>query len=218
MGALLKIIDISVAVDAALPIWPGDPSFSVDRFCDMGRGDPVNASRVSCSVHTGSHVDAPLHHLANGISADLLPLASMLGPARVADFGQADEIGPNELEALHLPAGTARLLCRTRNSIFWSDPGRRFREDFVAISTAGAQWLVNRGVRLVGIDYLSVERLHTGPSETHRNLLQAGIVILEGLDLREAKEGIYWLACLPWKLRGAEAAPARAVLIEGMPS
>ncbi len=202
----------------SLPTWPGDPPVRLDRFLDMGRGDPVNASRVSCSVHTGSHVDAPLHHLSDGGGADTLPLASMIGPALVADFADADEIGPRELDALTLPAGTVRLLCRTRNSLLWASTDRGFRRDFVAITAAGATWLVDRGLRLVGVDYLSVERFDASPPDTHRRLLGAGVVILEGLDLREAKAGTYWLACLPWKLRGTDGAPARAVLIEGLPS
>lgn len=214
----MKIIDISVPVDLSLPTWPGDPPVKIDRFLDMHRGDAVNASRVSCSVHTGSHVDAPLHHLADGGSVETLPLASMIGPTIVADFADADEIGPSELDALNLPASTVRLLCRTRNSLLWADADRSFRTDFVAITAAGARWLVDHGVCLVGVDYLSVERFGASPPETHRRLLEAGVVILEGLDLREAKAGTYWLACLPWKLRGTDGAPARAVLIEGMPS
>lgn len=211
----MKIIDISVPVDASLPVWPGDPSLQVERFLDIDRGDAVNASRISCSVHTGSHVDAPLHHLAQGGGVDDLPLASMIGPAIVADLLLADEIGPRELEALALPPRVERLLCRTRNSNLWGDADRSFRRNFVAVTAAGAEWLVNRGIRLIGVDYLSVERFGADPSDTHRRLLEANVVILEGLDLREARPGEYWLACLPWKLRGADGAPARAVLIEG---
>lgn len=183
----------------------------------MKRGNAVNASHISCSLHTGSHIDAPLHHLAGGDSADALPLSSMIGPAFVGDFADANEIGPRELDSLNLPAGTVRLLCRTSNSQLWASVDRRFHDDFVAITPDGAQWLADRGVRLVGIDYLSVESFHAKSSDTHRRLLEAGVVILEGLDLRQATAGTYWLACLPWKLRGTEAAPVRAVLIEGMP-
>jgi arylformamidase len=214
----MKIIDISVAVDASLPVWPGDPPFHRERFLDIERGDAVNASRVSCSVHMGSHVDAPLHHFAGGASADALPLSSMLGPVIVADFADAEAIGPRELEGIDLPPDTHRLLCRTRNSRFWADADRRFRSDFVAITGPGAEWLVARGVQLVGVDYLSIERFGSSESETHRHLLEAGVIILEGLDLFDVKPGPYWLACLPWKLRGTDGAPARAVLIEGMPS
>jgi arylformamidase len=202
-------------VDGSLPVWPGDPSIRVDRFLDMARGDAVNASSISCSLHTGSHVDAPLHHLSNGRGVDALPLTAMIGPAVVADLSAADEIGPRELEALRLPDRVERLLCRTRNSQLWGDANRDFRKDFVAVTGAGAEWLVKRGVRLIGIDYLSVERFGATPSETHRRLLEADVVILEGLDLREARPGHYWLACLPWKVRGVDGAPARAVLIEG---
>jgi arylformamidase len=210
----MKIIDISVAVDAGLAAWPGDPSLAMDRFLDMDRGDPVNASRISCSVHTGSHIDAPLHHVRGGTGVDAVPLSVMMGPAVVADLGHADEIGPRELEALNLPAGVERLLCRTRNSAIWGEADRSFRKDFVAVTPPGAAWLVDRGIRLIGVDYVSVERF-AGTGETHRRLLAAEVVILEGLDLRDAPPGDYWLACLPWKLRGADGAPARAVLIQG---
>ena len=200
----------------SLPTWPGDPPITIDRFLDMYRGDDVNASRVSCSVHAGTHVDAPLHHLPDGASADALQLASMLGPAIVADLADVDEIGPHELEQLNLPTGTTRMLCRTRNSRLWAENASGFRRDFVALTPGGARWLVERDVLLIGVDYLSVERFGANPPDTHRRLLEAGVVILEGLDLRAVKPGPYWLACLPWKLRGTEAAPARAVLIEGM--
>jgi arylformamidase len=211
----VKVIDISVPVDASLPVWPGDPPFHIDRFLDKDHGDAVNASRVSCSVHTGSHVDAPLHHIARGRGVEDLPLSILMGPAVVADLMDVEEIGDRELDALQLPAHVERLLCRTRNSNMWGDPDRTFRRNFVAITPSGATWLVRRGVRLVGVDYLSVERFGADPPETHRRLLEADVVILEGLDLREAPPGSYWLACLPWKLRGADGAPARAVLIEG---
>ena len=172
---------------------------------------------MSCSVHTGTHVDAPFHHFADGSGADALPLDSMVGPAVVADLTQVDQIGANELDALKLPRGTARLLCRTRNSQLWADRQAGFTREFVAVAPDGAQWLVDRNIRLVGVDYLSVERFGADPPDTHRRLLGAGVVILEGLDLRAVKAGPYWLACLPWKLRGADGAPARAILIEGMP-
>lgn len=211
----MRIIDISVPVDALLPVWPGDPPIRIGRFLDLDRGDGVNASSISCSVHTGSHVDAPLHHVARGAGVDELPLDSMIGPALVADFSDADEIGPAELDALSLPPRVERLLCRTRNSIVWGEADRSFRKNFVAVTPAGAEWLVERGVRLVGVDYLSVERFGASPPDTHRRLLGSQVVILEGLDLRNVSPGEYWLVCLPWKLRGLDGAPARAVLIQG---
>lgn len=210
----MRIFDISLPVDASIPVWPGDTSVSLDRFLNIECGDPVNASRVSCSVHVGTHVDAPAHHFASGAGVDAIPLDSMLGPAVVADLTQADQIGAAELTALNLPAGTTRLLCVTRNSRLWADS--RFTEDFVAVAPDGAQWLIDRNVKLIGIDYLSVERFGAEPPDTHRRLLGAGVVIVEGLDLREVSAGRYWLACLPWKLRGSDGAPARVVLIDGL--
>jgi len=211
----MRIIDISLTVDSALPVWPGDPAIVIERFLDIDRGDVVNASRIGCSLHTGSHVDAPLHHLQRGEGVEALSLSTMIGSVVVADFEGAEAIGARELEALGLGPGVERLLCRTRNSRLWRESPGAFRENFVAVTPDGARWIVEHGIRLVGVDYLSVERFAADPPDTHRTLLRAGVVILEGLDLGEAAPGEYTLVCLPWKVRGADGAPARAVLIEG---
>lgn len=210
----MKIIDISPCVDESLPVWPGDPPIRIEQFLDLGRGDAANASMISCSAHTGCHVDAPAHHFADGVGADELSLAILLGPAYVADLALVEQIGPEELDALRLPAGVRRLLFKTRNSNLWNERPHVFHRDYVALTPEGAEWVVRFGVRLVGIDYLSVERFSPPAPITHRTLLQAGVVILEGLDLRAVTPGPYQLICLPLRLRGLDGAPARAVLVD----
>lgn len=195
-------------------MWPGDPSLEIRRFLDMGRGDAVNASSLRCSVHAGTHVDAPVHHVAGGVGADELPLEALIGPAVVADLTARREIGPADLDRLGLSADTKRLLFKTDNSEIWSHEPEEFRREFVALTTSAAGWIVRAGIRLVGIDYLSVERFGASPPLVHRTLLEAGVVILEGLDLRGVRAGRYQLICLPLKLRGLDGAPARAVLVE----
>src|SRR5262249_14557482 len=156
-------IDISVGVDGSLASWPGDPGIHISRFLDQARGDLVNASQVTCSLHTGTHVDAPFHHLANGTCVETLPLDVLVGRALVVDCPHACDIGASELESLATPPGVQRLLCRTRNSKLWSDADRRFRTDYVAVTPSGADWLVRHGIRLIGVDYLSVEKFNADP-------------------------------------------------------
>jgi len=136
------------------------------------------------------------------------------GPAVVADLLDADAIGPTELDRLGLPEGTERLLCRTRNSDLWSRLPVRFPEDYVAVTPEGARWLVGRGIRLVGVDFLSVEKAGAPGHPVHRTLLGGGTVIVEGLDLSSVEPGAYTFACFPLRITGADGSPARAVLFE----
>jgi arylformamidase len=203
-------IDISVPVSPRLPVWPGSPAIELERRLDLGRGDPVNDTIIRFSVHTGTHLDAPLHFLAGGTSVDLLPLHVLIGPAYVASVLQVDAITADVLERLDVPPVTERLLLQTRNSAAWASVGE-FQTDYVALTADAAQWLVDRSIKLIGVDYLSVQRYHDGP-ETHLVLLGAGLVIVEGLNLSGVEPGEYELICLPLRLAGAEGAPARAVL------
>ena len=204
-------LDISLTISPDLPHWPGSPAIELSRRRDMDRGDPVNDSTLVCGVHTGTHVDAPLHFLADGTDVTHLSLDALIGPAVVAELSDLEVIAARDLEALNLPADTRRLLLRTRNSAIWQRGDREFHTDFVALTVEAAQWVVARGIRLIGVDYLSVQ-IFQGDPQTHIALLQAGIVIVEGLNLTEVAPGPYELICLPLKLAGAEGAPARAVL------
>lgn len=209
----MRFIDVSLPVDESLPTWPGDPPIRLSHFLEMGRGDSVNASWMSCSVHTGTHVDAPRHHFADGAGTDMLPLSALIGPAFVADLTGCDQIDARSLELARLPAGVERVLFKTSNSNLWRDGVGAFDRSYVALTQDAAEWLTAAGVKLVGVDYLSVERFQAPEPVVHRTLLRAGAVILEGLNLAGVSPGPYQLICLPIKLRGLDGAPARAVLV-----
>jgi arylformamidase len=159
----------------------------------------------------GTHVDAPRHFLETGSTVEQLPLEVMVGPSFVAYLPEVEGITAGVLADLNLPFGTKRLLLRTRNSELWAAETTEFRKDYVALTDEAAQWLVAQGISLIGVDYLSVQRYGDGPL-THQILLNAGIVILEGLNLADVEPGPYELICLPLKLVDAEGAPARVVL------
>ena len=206
----LRIHDVTLAIGSGVPPWPGEPAPLVTRLSDMAKGDDCNVTRMDFAVHYGTHLDAPLHFIPGGGDVASLDLQTLMGPchvARVADT--VDAIGP---EAFAIPSGCTRLLVRTRNSTLWDNPAHAFRRDFVAFTPEGAQWLVACGIRLVGIDYLSVQRFHDAEPTTHRILLGAGVIAVEGLDLRGIAPGAYQLACLPLKLIGADGSPCRVVL------
>jgi arylformamidase len=203
-------IDVSVPVLNRMPVWPGSPPVELIRRLDLSRGDPVNDTTLRFSVHTGTHLDAPLHFLANGASVDNLRLDVLIGPAWVTDLPGAEAVTAELLEAAGVPAGVTRLLVRTRNSVHW-ERDASFRTDYAALTADAAQWVVDRGIQLIAVDYLSVQRFDDGPA-THLILLGAGVVVVEGLNLAAVEQGEYDLLCLPLRLVGAEGAPARAVL------
>ena len=209
----MTIFDISLPVSPAIPVWPDDPQVVLRRTMSLDDGDGVNVSHLSCSVHTGTHVDTPIHFIQGGSGADKLPLDALIGPAYVGHLGQAREITIADLERMALPPHTQRLLLRTRNSELWAQGTREFTPDYVALTPEAAEWVVDQGIRLIGVDYLSVQRFHDPEPTTHRTLLSAGVVIIEGLDLSEVQPGTYQLICLPMKLVGSDGAPARAVLV-----
>jgi len=207
----VKILDISLPLSAKTPTWPGSPEFRLQRTKRLDGGDNCNSSYLHCDTHMGTHVDAPSHFLKEGATIEELSLDSLVGPAVVGCLPDVSEINASDLGSLRIPRDTKRLLLRTRNSEFWSSGERTFRKDFVALTPEAARWIADRGMYLVGIDYLSVQRYEDSPA-THRILLEANVVILEGLNLIEAEPGTYELICLPICLVGAEGAPARAVL------
>lgn len=205
------IIDITVPLTTGMPIWPGCDGIRMTPTKRMDKGDPVNVSRLDCDLHTGTHVDAPMHFLQNGTTVEKLSLDVLIGPCHVAHLPEAADITADNLTNLNLPAGVERLLLRTRNSQLWAAKTTEFRKDFVALTHDAAQWIVDKGIRLIGVDYLSVQRYRDN-ALTHQILLGADVIALEGLNLSGVKPGLYELICLPLKLVGAEGAPARAVL------
>jgi arylformamidase len=207
---ILGPIDISWPVWEGMPTWPGSVRYERRLASSIARGDDVNGSVIQMGVHGGTHVEAPLHFIEGGASLDSFQLEPFIGPARVVHVPEADEVGPEHLEQQLGTDDIARVLIRTRNSDETRD-GEGFRTDFAALGLDGASWLARRGVMLVGVDYLSIQRFGGDP-ETHRVLMRAGAAILEGLNLGEVAPGDYRLVCLPLALQGAEAAPARAIL------
>jgi arylformamidase len=196
------IHDVSVPLRTGMVVYPGDPAMSITRAMSLAAGDIANVSQMELGVHTGTHVDAPLHFFDGARAVDALDLDALVGPAQVVEV-----TGPGDIEADSVPEGAERVLFKTRNSAAWAEEA--FYEDYSSISPECAARLVEAGVRLVGVDYLSV-----GSVETHQTLLQAGVIAVEGLDLREIEPGGYTLICLPLKLVGSDGAPARAILID----
>lgn len=207
----MAILDISLPLHRDLPVWPGSPGMRLTSLASLDAGDEVNVSQLEIELHTGTHVDAPRHFLADGPTVERLDLAALIGEATVAHLTETQAVTPADLESLDLPPSTRRLLLRTRNSDLWARHDRHFRPDFVALTAAAARWIAEREIRLLGVDYLSVQRFGDDP-QTHRVLLAAGVVIVEGLDLSAVAPGTYELICLPLPLVGAEGAPARAIL------
>ena len=212
----MPFFDISVAIaPGETPVYPGDPGVEIESWAALARGDAANVSMLHFGAHTATHVDAPAHFIAAAPTVATLPLDVLIGPAHVVEIAGDVRAIAAEHVAAHVPAGAERVLFKTRNSQFWAQPApRTFRTDFTYITPGAARALVERNVRLVGIDYLSVEQFKSEDFATHTTLLTRGVVIVEGLDLRAVPAGQYELICLPLKLTGGsgDGAPARAVL------
>lgn len=208
-----RIYDVSLPILAGGLIYPGNPAIAITPQQALSRGDSSNVSRLEFGSHTGTHVDSPKHFFDDGAGVDAIGLDLMMGPARLLAFGDAvTSIGEAELAA-HDLAGVTRLLLKTRNSRWLATGSAEFHPDYTYLAPDGAEYLVRLGVRLVGVDYLSIEQFHSGHHRTHRTLLEQGIVIVEGLLLNEPPAGDYHLRCLPLRLAGLDGAPARAVLV-----
>jgi arylformamidase len=203
-------LDISAPIQVTMPTFEGDPPVRLELVKSLARGDVCNLTRIDMGAHTGTHIDAAVHFVEGGTSSEAIPLDALLGPARVVDA--RDQRGPitaRDITRFDIPRGERRLLFRTPNSELWDRPG--FQTGFVGFDASGSSALVERGPLLVGIDYLSIAPFGD-PTPTHRALLGAGIVVLEGLDLRAVEPGGYELLCLPLRIVGSDGAPARALL------
>jgi arylformamidase len=209
----VPIYDITVPISNELPVWPGDPAVEIRDWRTFSKGDGVNVSMLNFGAHTGTHVDAPAHFIEGTAKVESLPLDALIGEVQVvevpADYREIDE---EFVRAVCDPA-IERVLFKTRNSAFWSE-SREFRKDFTFLGLEAAKKLVDQGIKLVGIDYLSIEKFGSAKHETHVALLSHGVVILEGLNLTGISAGKYELICLPLRLRSnkGDGAPARAVL------
>jgi arylformamidase len=213
------VYDVTPPISSELPVWPGDPRPHRRRLAQLRTGDPVTLSEWTLGSHTGAHVDAPAHFLPNGSYLEEVSLSTLIGPSLVLDLTREPfAIGMSELDRAlgSRPQERAeRVLLKTRNSLHvWArEP---FRTDSAGLTLDGAQYLIDRGVRLVGADYLSVESFASveAGAPVHHALLSAGMVIVEGLMLAEVPAGAYFLIALPLRLEGSEAAPARVILLE----
>jgi len=207
----LKLIDISMPLQEGMIVYPGDPEYSLTRIKSIPK-DSSNLSEIRMGLHTGTHVDAQLHVKNKGKSIDSAPLAHFYGDCQVLDltgvpFGEG--ITKNHLKDIEIKASI--ILLKTRNSEIGFN---EFKKDFVFLTEDGAEWLVSNGVTTVGIDYLSIQKFHTGYCASHCVLLDQGVIIFEGLNLSLVKQGFYTFVGFPLLIKGGEAAPARAVLIE----
>lgn len=206
------LIDISVPLSPELPVWTGENKLAITHKASMPKGDFANVTHLAMGSHTGTHIDAPRHFVDGGKTTLEIPLEKLVGPCQVVDFQGFEKIMAADLQAKFAEQKPAeKLLFKTDNSRLWDNPKHEFYLDFCALTNDAAQWCVDHGVHLVGIDYLSIQLYHD-PFDTHVTLLSNEVVIVENLDLREVEAGEYRLICLPLKIEGVEGTLARAVL------
>lgn len=210
----MPIYDVTVPIFNELPTWPGDPSVNLTNWRSLAAGDSASVSMLNFGAHTATHVDAPAHFIEGAEKLESLNLEVLIGAAEVIAVPEDIHAIDEEFVLAHCSPGAERILFKTRNSAFWSEPELQFHEDFTYLALKAAETLVRRGMKLVGIDYLSIEKFDSAKHETHLALLSHGVIILEGLDLSEVPAGRYELICLPLRLRSnlGDGAPARVVL------
>lgn len=208
----MRTYDITLTITPDLVVWPEDPPISIERVSNMEEGADANVTHIKMSAHTGTHVDAPYHFIKDGSTVEDIPIRMLTGRAYVVHFPDAELITAAMLEKSPIPPRTRRVLIRTSNSEMWAEPHKTFNEKYVAVAPDAAEYLIQKGVKLIGVDYLSVAP-YSDLVTTHQILLKAGLVIVEGLNLSEVEQGRYTLYCLPLKLGNSDGAPARAILI-----
>lgn len=212
----MRIYDVTVPLRENMATYAGsEPGVRLHFHSLIENGDSANVSELSIGSHTGTHVDAPDHFLDNGVTVEQMAVSSLIGPAYVAEIRGASHVTVADLEAAGIPGSTTRLLVKTTNAAFWDDDA--FHPEFIGFAEDAGPWLVERGMVLVGIDYMSIERFHSPTHAVHHALLEKNIVILEGLDLRAVPPGEYFLVCAPLPVAGADGAPARTFLFDQLP-
>ena len=210
----MQIYDVSVPLSGSTPTYPSDPGIEITSWSTIGEGTPANVSLLHFGAHSGTHVDAPAHFIEGAGRVESLPLESLVGEAQVIEVPDDLKVIEADFVRTNIAQGAQRVLFKTRNSSFWNNLPDGFRTDYTYLHPEAARLLVESGVKLVGIDYLSIEQFKSEKFETHLALLSSNVVILEGLDLRAVSGGRYELICLPLKIAAGtgDGAPARAVL------
>ena len=206
----MKLYDISLDIHAAMHVYPGDPKFHSSNVKSIENGDLFECSRISLSNHTGTHVDAPSHFVKGGMTITDIPVEVMNGRVRVVEISDTEKVDVSELQQL-VRMDDFRILFKTKNSLVWNSH-KHFYKDHVYLTPEAARYLSENGIKLVGFDYLSVDRHGDDSYPAHRALLENQVVIVEGLNLSEVEQGEYDFICLPLRLKGLDAAPARALL------
>lgn len=209
MARVPKFLDVTVPLARGIPTYPGNPAFELQPIKRIAEGGSSNVSQFVIGAHTGTHVDAPRHFFDDGPGTDQLPLDLLIGRAHVVDMPKRGGITAEDFADTPLREDL-RVLLKTPNSALWN--GAEFRPDYTHLTESGARYLVEQGVKLVGIDYLSVEEFKKPGAPAHRALLSQGVVIIEGLNLSDVEPGMYELYCLPLRVTGSDGAPARVVL------
>lgn len=208
----MEIRDVSLVIEPGMPVWPGDDPVTLTRKQKLEDGANANVSFLALSVHTGTHVDAPYHFLKDGYGVDQIPQDLMVGEAQVVLIPEGTrQIDATILAKAGLQPGITRVLFKTSNSRFWSNGEKEFQTGFVALADDGARWLVDSGIRTVGIDYLSIAP-YKNSKPTHEVLLRSNVLVIEGLCLTDIEPGIWTLYCLPLKLKESDGSPARVIL------
>lgn len=212
-----KLRDISVTLSPNIAVWDGDPKLEISPLASLDHGDIANVSYIKMGVHIGTHIDAPIHFVPGKPGIDLIPLKTLIGACWVCDLTRVHKvITGEELEGANVPKDTQRLLIKTSNSKLWETQPNEFDKNFIALDSSAAAWITKRGLTLVGIDYLGIEPFESvsNGAQTHKILLAAETVVVEGLNLTGVEPGKYELICLPIKIKNSDGAPCRAILVE----
>jgi arylformamidase len=212
----VRIYDVSLTIRPGMAVWPGDEDVLIESVSSQANGDRANVSNIRMNLHTGTHVDSPGHFITGAATVEVLPLDLLIGKAWVADLDVSGAITADDLAAAGIPREARRVLLKTYNSALWTTHPDEFRPNFAHLTEDAARWIVEHGLQLLGIDYLSVESPESD-GVTHTTLLGAGVVVVESLNLAEVAPGWYDLYCLPLKVQGGDGAPARVVLISDEP-
>ena len=207
----MKLYDISLPISSELVSWPGDPSPKLIKVLSINEGDACNVTKLEMGVHTGTHIDSPNHFIEDGITTDSMQLEVLMGKCLVIEITSKSNIQVSDLYDFEI-GKYERLLLKTKNSVHWENGSKKFDKNFIALSLEAAEYLVKSGIKLIGIDYLSIEAYGVREHTVHHHLLNNQIAILEGLNLSKVDEGEYELICLPLKLVDCDGAPVRAIL------